>query len=115
MFDFFKKKKEKEIKGTEVGINESLLKTKDAEVIRCENIKAHFNTKSEEDGKKVSSDMLRQCMITTGYTVTMSEAVGNKEAFAEAIEIEANRVIAKESFLCDKITIDKISRVEVSR
>lgn len=115
MFSFFKKKTEKkETKGTEINIKESLLTTKDSEIIRCTNIKAHFNTKNEEEHKIASHDMVRQCMITIGYTVILADAVNNKRAFEEALILEINRTIAQ-AFVCDNLTVESIEKVEVRR
>ena len=113
MFGRKKKEQEKlqEREKTTIRINESQLKTKDGEIIRCENIAAHFNNK--EETKEYSHDMVRQCFITTTYTMTLDEIQNAKEKYEEAVLIEINSVIAKAPFICDTLTIEKISKVEV--
>lgn len=117
MFLIFGKKKEKELikTGTELCINESLLKTKDSEIIRCLNVAAHFNTKDEEQTKLVTHDMIRQCMIRIGYVVDLDTAINQKAKFEEEVNTEINRVIANLPFLCDTFTIENISKVEQRR
>ena len=115
MFFGFGKKKEEKQTGTYICLNESLLQTKDQEVIRCLNIQAHFNTKDEESAKQATHDMVRQCLITTGHTIESNDAVSKKEQFEEAVSIEINRAIAELPFLCDKVTIESIGIVEGRR
>lgn len=115
MFFGFGKKKEEKTTGTSLTINESLLQMKDLEVIRCINVQAHFNTKDEEQAKLATHDMIRQCLIKIGHTVNSENAINQKEKFEEAVNVEVNRVIANQPFLCDKLSIDTISLVERRR
>lgn len=115
MFFGFGKKKEEKITGTSLTINESLLQMKDLEVIRCINVQAHFNTKNEEQAKMATHDMVRQCLITIGHSVNSDDALNQKEQFEETVNVEINRVIADQPFLCDKLSIDTISLVERRR
>ena len=115
MFLGFGKKKEEKTTGTSLTINESLLQMKDLEVVRCINVQAHFNTKDEEQVKLATHDMIRQCLIKIGHTINSKEAINQKEKFEEAVNVEVNRIIADQPFLCDKLSIDTISLVERRR
>ena len=115
MFFGFGKKKEEKTTGTSLTINESLLQMNDLEVIRCINVQAHFNTKDDEQAKLATHDMIRQCLIKIGHTINSEDALNQKEQFEEAVNVEINRVIANQPFLCDKLSIDTISLVERRR
>ena len=115
MFFGFGKKKEEKTTGTSLTINESLLQMKDLEVVRCMHVQAHCNTKDGQQTKLATHDMIRQCLIKIGHTINSEDAINQKEKFEEAVNVEINRVIADQPFLCDKLSIDTVSLVERRR
>lgn len=92
-------------------IGESIVKTKDKVVFRCNEINATFKVQNPDDKNGASYDLIRNSLISTAYKYDWSDSDEFKDDFAGAVLIEMRNNSDDGGSNCINLTIDTIEKV----